>query len=337
MGLNGIYTTLTDSEPEDLFVGYNPQPVSRWPDFDEPMRYVKNPKADANGVVFNDPDPAGLAGQPALKEVAGALKSAMAFLYISGGNAYSTQAVKAIDPAAGTVTLAPMRWARNIKGTSDRYQIVNHPALIRKPGQWAYEKVGEKEYRIYFKPASPADLEKAQYRQGRSLLSVGRHGGAASYIRVEGLELCGAGRNAVEVNGSDHITVARCIVHHNQGAGLHVRRSGQVQFVNNISLANSTGISVTSSREVLVEGNEVAQNSVDGIDVAGNVTGRAGGEPETDGVTLRRNYFHHHMHISFPLLPGKSGMIVPLPFIANCNWPWPISLSSLQRCLKAST
>ncbi len=298
---DGVYTATIDGAIGDLYVGMKSQPVSRWPDLDEPMRYVSAP--DAKAGTFQDT--AAFPDAPFLKALAAEPKSAKVFLYVALGNYYSTIPLAGLDIAAHTVKFGEARAAAGIKGKSDRsqdrYQLANHPALIRKPGQWAFEAMDNKQTRVYFRPVAEADLKTTQYRQspGRVLMIGGRQD-MVSYIRVEGLEICGSAKAGLEISRADHVTVSRCLIHNNDGTGIGSRRSNNVEVKNCISMLNGGGIGIASANNILVEGNEIALNMVDGIDVAGNVTGRPNGEPETSNVMLRRNYIHHHIFLSHP-------------------------------------
>jgi hypothetical protein len=294
---DGVYTATVDGPVRDLYVGLAPQPVARWPEFDQPMRRLAQPDAKAN--TFRDAEP--LPEEPFLRDVAAAPRSAMAFLYVGFGNYYSTIPVTRLDAASGTVTLEPTRWYSNVKGKTDRYQLVNHPSLIRKPGHWAFAAAGEKRVQVYFRPARAADLEHTQYRKApERVLMVGGYRGTVSHVRIEGLEICGSAKTGLQVNGADDIVVSRCIFHSNGGDGVATRRSNNVRIQNCISVVNGLGVSIASGENVLLEGSEIALNFIDGINVAGNVSGRPGGEPESSNITLRRNYFHHHMLMSHP-------------------------------------
>ena len=297
----GLYTTTIDGSIGDLYVGLKPQPVSRWPDLDQPMRYVVNP--DVKTGTFQDA--AAFPEEPFFKAIAAEPKAARAFLYIATGNYYTTIPATGLDLAGHAVKFADARGAAGIKGKSDRsqdrYQLANHPALIRKPGQWAFETIDGKQTRIYFRPAAEADLKTTQYRlaPGRVLMIGGRPD-TVSHIRVEGLEIRGSAKVGLEIGRADHIAVSRCIIHNNAGNGISSRRSNSIQVKNCLVTLNENGIGIASAENVLVEGNEIALNMVDGIDVAGNVTGKPNGEPETSNVTLRRNYIHHHIFLSHP-------------------------------------
>lgn len=294
----GLYTATVEGPVTDLFVGLQLQPVSRWTDTEQPMRPLTTEK---KGTTFKDP--AGLA-DPVLKEVAAAPGSLLAFLYYSGRNTFGSLPVKGLDLAAGTVTLAKPSGLGGGKGkSSDRYQLVNHPRLIAKAGQWAFEDLDGGKVRLTFRPRTPADLAQTQYRRGgrRALLMIGGGGrGPVSNVRIEGLEVCGSIDAGISVQGSSGIAVSGCLIHNCDGTGLAMRRSDHVRFTGNLVLGNGGGMGVTSSHDVLVEKNEVAFNLVDGIDVAGNVTGKPNGEPESFDIVARRNYFHHHLLLSHP-------------------------------------
>ena len=291
----GIYSATVEDPVLALYVGYVPQPVARWPDLDQPMRALANP--DAQAATFQDS--AALPDEPLLKDLAASPKSAMAFLYVGRANAYSTQPITKVDLTARTVTLG--KWNAQLTGKSDRYQFANHRSLIRKPGQWAFETIGDKQTRVFFRPADPADLAQTQYpKVGQVLMVAGRAKERISNIRIEGLEICGAARSGLQVQGCDNVTVSRCIVHHNAGTGAWSRQSNRVTFKNNVVFGNGSGMSIASGQDCLIEGNEIFCNLVDGIAAAGNVSGREGGEPNSSNITLRRNYVHHHYMLSHP-------------------------------------
>lgn len=294
----GLYTTTVEGPVTDLFVGLQLQPISRWPDLDQPMR----PLAASDKTAFKDP--AGL-GEPALKDVVAAPGSLLAFIYYSSRNTFGSLAVKTLDPAAGLVTLAKASGLSTGKGKSqgDRYNLVNHPRLITQPGQWAFEDLGDGKTRLTFRPRTPADLTQTQYRRDglRGLIQVGGGGrGAVSNVRIEGLEVCGSSKTGIAIQGASNVTVTGCIVHNCDGTGLAERHSDHIQITGNIVLANDNGVGLTSSHDVLFENNEVAYNMVDGIDIAGNVTGQPNGEPESHDIIVRRNYFHHHLLLGHP-------------------------------------
>ena len=296
-GANGVYTAVVDGPVSDLYVGLRPQAVARWPEADQPLRYVKG--VDAQATSFQDA--AALPDLAFLKNIADSPRSGMAFMYVARGNYYTTIPLKRLDLASGTIGLAAGRAFSGLTGKNDRYQLANHPGLIQRPGQWAFEVVGEKQVRIHFRPADAADLVRTQYRKASPrIIRVGTWQGTTSHIRIEGLEICGSARDGLEIERSEHVTVERCIFHNNTALGARSRRSNHVTFRNNIAVANGNGISVVSGQNALVEGNEVALNMVDGVTVGGNISGKPDGEPTSANITIRRNYIHHHQLLGHP-------------------------------------
>lgn len=290
-----VYSTIVDWPAHDLFVGYRPMPVSRWPDLNSPWRYIKDVQADAGTLHDRD----GLAQEKALAPVAERPAGARLYLYVKAGNYFSDVPLAKVDPAAGLLTAGQAKDVARLQA-GDRYQVTNHESLIRK-GEWAYEPLDGKRTRLYFWPADPADLKRTQSRQiEQRLVGVGHWKDPVAHVRIEGFEITGSAGIGVQIEGSDDVTLARCIIHHNARNGISVRRTGGVRLVENLVLANGFGVGVASSHDAVIERNEVAYNLEDGVDVAGNVTGRPNGEPTTTGVTVRRNYIHHHMILGHP-------------------------------------
>ncbi|MEI7730780.1 MAG: right-handed parallel beta-helix repeat-containing protein [Verrucomicrobiota bacterium] len=292
-----VYSATIEGPIADLYVGLTPQPVSRWPGAEQPMRSVKEP--DAGAATFKDGAGPGT-GWPA--EVVARPQSLMAFVYVARGNYFSTVGVKGLEAAGGVVKLGDARVCATLQGKGGRYQLVNHPRLITQVGQWAFVELDAPRVRVYFRPAAVADLERTQYRRAaqRLLLVSGREGHPATQITVAGLEVCGSGGVGVEVTGASHVNIQGCIVHNNQRNGISVRRCEEIQLQNNIVVANANGVGVISSKNVLVQQNEIALNLVDGVDIAGNVSGKPDGEPESQDITVRRNYIHHHLLLGHP-------------------------------------
>lgn len=300
---DNLYTATVDWAAEDLFVGNQPQELSRWPDWTKPWRKF----AETDGATGTLTAAASLANEPEMKELAAAPRSARLYTFVSTGNFISDFAIDGLDLASGVFRSSDPSLKRidelkkRLKGGIESFQVVNHPSLIREPGQYAFEKVGDKQVKFTFWPRDKADLEATRSRMlEQRLLYVGKHGQRVAHVRVEGLELAGCRGRGVEVNQADHVTVTRCIAHHNDGGGFSARQTDGVVFSHNISLANQGGIMVASSRNGRVENCEIAFNFVDGLNVVGNVSGRPGGEPENEGSVVRRCYIHHHIFLSHP-------------------------------------
>ena len=134
-----------------------------------------------------------------------------------------------------------------------------------------------------------------------SPLTVGIWNRRVANVRVENLEITGSRDAGLQVSGSDGVTVSGCLLHHNGGNGLFARQCTLLRIEHCRSLANDgTGIGIASSRKVVVEGNESAFNLVDGLVIAGNISGRPDGEPTSEDVLVRRNDLHHHFCMSHP-------------------------------------
>lgn len=292
----GIFTAVIDGPVEALFVGYAMQPLARWPDSSEPWRYVADPNPAAG--AFRDRQ--GLAQEKLLAEIAQRPASARLYLYLSGGNFFRDAPLAKLDPATGQVTTSEAKYLAALKGEKDRFQVVNHVSLIRAPGQWAFETLEGNKTRLFFRPADPADLQSAQVRQSKNpVIRVGHWKNTVSHVRIEGIEVTG-GDVGIELGRAENTAVSRCIVHHNIGNGIAARRGAHLEFDHNIIFANGNGLGIASSHHVSVHHNEIALNMVDGLTVAGNVSGKPDGEPTTADVNVHHNYIHHHLLLGHP-------------------------------------
>jgi len=292
-----IQTATVEGAVEDLFVGCAAQPVARWPDVNEPWRYVKDGDPSAGTIR----DAQGLAQEKWAAAVAAQPAGARLYLYVTTGNFFTDAPLTRLDPSLGLLATSQLKTAALLKGKSDRFQITNHPALVRKPGQWAAEPLEGNRTRVYFWPAKASDLQGTQTRRaGRPLVRVGHWKQTVSHVRVEGLEITGGARTGIELGRAEHVTICRCIVHHNAGNGIAARRSQDFTFEQNIVVANGSGISMASSSRATVQQNEIASNMVDGLIVAGNVSGKPDAEPTTCDVLVRQNYIHHHLLLGHP-------------------------------------
>lgn len=300
---NGVYSAKTKSAVKHLFVGMQPQQCARWPADGTRLAIVK---ADTPTRTFKT-EP--VKGVPALDALAKDVKSAVCFYYFAKGNGFGSPSVEAYDAATGDIRFDAGNWNKWIGPDNNRYSFMNHPALIAQPGDWAfvYDVKGDKRNTagtVYFKPAQKADLAKVQYPEyGRPLVNVGHWKDRVCNVVIDGFEVTGGAAEGVKIGGDD-VTVQNCLVHHNGQNGIAARGVRNVTIRSNVSLANFNGIGLASVEKGLVEGNEVAHNVMDGLIVAGNISGRKTGEPganpPTRGVTVRRNYLHHHFQQGHP-------------------------------------
>ncbi len=86
------------------------------------------------------------------------------------------------------------------------------------------------------------------------------------------------------------IVVRNCSIHHNNRFGWQGRRYKDLKLVNNLIYANQYGVAIGICSDVTLEGNEVAENVVDGVII---------GHGSRD-VTVRGNYIHHHNLFGHP-------------------------------------
>ncbi len=286
---DGIYTTTVDGDVKNLYVGYVAQRIAS--SLDQPAAWadVRSSDQEAGRLVLDSlfsklPSAATIAAHPA---------NVCAFVFFQRANTYSIVPLLAVDASEDVLTVVDSKSIRGLGG-KDRLTLCNHQALIDRPGEWACEAMGDRS-KLYFMPASPDDLQYTQtISQPRALLSVGHWRDPQADFCIEGLELAGSQAAGIQMGKVTHATVANCILHNHRRNGLFVRNCQDIRIANCIAFANWTGLSVASSQNVVVEQNEVMANYMDGIVVAGDVSGRDA-EPETHSVVVRGNYVHHHL------------------------------------------
>lgn len=299
---NGIYSAKTASAVKNLFVGYQPQQCARWPADGTRLPIIT---ADTPTHTFKTAP----VKNPMLAALAKDVKSAICFYHFAHGNWFASPRVASYDAATGDIRFDAANWNKWIKPEKNTYSFMNHPAFIVEPGNWAfvYDVKGDKKNTagtVYFKPAQKADLAKTQYpAAAQPLIDIGHWKDRVSHVVIDGLEVTGGAVDGIKIGGDD-VTVQNCLVHHNGNNGIAARGVKNVTIRSNISLANFNGINLASIERGLVEGNEIAHSGMDGLILAGNIsgkkTGTPGANPPTTGVTVRRNYMHHQFHLGHP-------------------------------------
>jgi len=261
----GLWATALDWKPEQLLAAGKPQPIAREPN----EGWWRSARAGGDSLA----DPANLRRDD-LAKTGGQLR-----IWLQAGNVFATLPLNLLDAQTGRVTLdLSDSDARLTDG--DKYYLQNRAELIDRAGEWAVEPEGER-YRVFFKPRSEEDLGRVEApRLERSMISIRD----ASHLLVEGLEVTGSRRDGIEITSAADVTVRRCLLYRNGRMGISVRDAEGSRVAQNIVWHNSSGISVSYSREVVVEENDVAYNGVDGILVTW----------DSRDVTVRRNYSHHH-------------------------------------------
>ncbi len=288
-----IYSTTVKWPAVDLFVGSRAQPLATYPSIGSGWSQITSIDSDKRQVTDT-----ALAGAPMLDKLSKPKPTGYVFVHQKRGNYFRRYPIRAANSQTGTLTLAatPKLTAQ----AKDRYLMCGSQAFINGPGQWAYERLDNVTTRLYFWPERPADLERTQSRRAsRPLVQIGHWKTLQSAIRFEGIEVTGSRTNGIQIRNAEDVTIERCIIHDNAQSGLSARPASQLIIRHCIAYGNKTGIVVASSNNVIVEENEVANNWVDGIVIAGDVSGR-GLIHTTRNVVVRGNYVHHHLFLSHP-------------------------------------
>lgn len=284
-----IYRTTVSGAVHDLYVGYIPQQVAQADGEDSPWRALASVDPKAGTVDLG----------PALRDVAHVEELAAdpaglrVFQFLAKSRRPYVQHVTKIDLENNRLTLqgpvVPQMTAKDV------LTLVNHPALIDRPGEWACDTSASGKTTLYFWPHDAGDLERTQSRSiDRPMLAVGHWNHRIGHVRIEGLEITGSLANGVDITDADDVQITDCIVHNNGHHGINTRRSSHVRIAHNIVFGNfENGVVASSTPDVLIEENEVLLNYADGVVVAGDVT-RKGTEPASDRAVIRRNYLHHH-------------------------------------------
>lgn len=289
-----IYTTIVEHPVRDLYVGYRPQQVAR---ADGPQRHwLPLESADAATATVT-------IGQ-ALRDVAGIESIAqdpsdlLTFHHYKSNNRAYIDNVTEVDLEHGRLTLEGPRVSS--MGGDDVLTLINHPALIDRPGEWARKKLDGNRTQVYFWPRDTSDLTQTQSRHNtKAMLTVGHWSERTSHIKIHGIEVTGSLGSGIEVNRTDGVEISGCVVHNNANLGIQTRNSSNARIAGNLVFGNLNGVVVISTPDAVIEENEVCFNYADGIDVVGDVS-QKGKEPNSDNAVIRRNYMHHHFLLEHP-------------------------------------
>jgi hypothetical protein len=278
----GVFVTTLDWKPDTLYVGFAAQPLAR-----EPNEGWYQMAATGERTITD---------RKHLASRSDDLMGGSIQFHQRSGNVFFSFPITALDASAGTATLkSDNKWAKPQPG--DRYMLKNRACLIDQPGEWAVEAQPDgKTCRLFFLPRTAADLQQTQARRlERRVVMVDR----VKHVRLEGLEVAGGADDGIDVSNAADVTITRCFVHNNASAGIHLGHTTDATVSRCLVLHNMNGITTRSVRNLTIEENEVGLNQMDGMDIAGDVSGRygkPGAKPEeiTENVTVRRNYIHHH-------------------------------------------
>jgi len=292
----GLYAVTMTEPVNELFVGYVEQQCARWPANGTRLPILAVDHSERAFAIAPPKD------EPFLAEVAKDPKSATVFYLDGFANWFCYLRIASFDVTSGKIKLVAEKWNSNMKQEGNTFSIMNHPALVRKPGDWAFAAEGTGGT-LYFRPKSLGDLKKTQHRPSKySLVDISNWKMRPSNVIVEGFEITGAGDVGVKAC-ADSLTLRRCIVHHNAHGGLSVRGAKNLKVLSNVIIANGgNGFSAAFIDGGLIEGNEIGWNLTDGLAVAGDNSGKwkLGMPAATHDVEIRRNYIHHHVLQAHP-------------------------------------
>ncbi len=281
------YSTTLTYNPTSLFVGNDPQDLARTPN--EGWWGAPTVTQNAAAGTTTISDPAHLAG-------VASLVGGYAQAHINSGNVYGGAKIIAHDTVAGTITTTTISGL----ASGDRYIVKNTNDLLDRPGEWTVKDNGNGTFTVYFWANNVADLAATQTRKmtGRQVFVSGGHD-----IVIRGLEITGNTGYGVDIEKSgttkaNNVLVRDCVIHNNGSNGVWLRYATNITLSHNEVLANANGITMADVVGVLVDGNEVAYNGVDGIDLAGDVSGKQPGDAGFDpssNIIVSNNYIHHHL------------------------------------------
>lgn len=291
-----IYSTTVNFNPTTLFVGETQQGMASSPDSSWWVAPTVTHGVDANGYSYTViSDPAHLAGIPSL--VGGTLQ-----VHTGADNNYSTATISAHDTVNGTITVVGTSltntYANNMPQlvNGDDYMVKNKLELLNKAGEWVVTPgTTAGTYTLYFWPKTLGDLSNTQSRTASS----GQVVVSTSNVTVRGIEVTGNTGIGISVgNNASNVTIRDCIVVNNGGNGINTRYVSNIHILNNIVWENGNGIAVGSATHVVVSGNDVAYNMIDGIDISGDTSGKqpgdAGFTPSSD-IIIDGNYIHDNI------------------------------------------
>lgn len=291
---SNLYTTIVEHPVRDLYVGYVPQQVARADGSQSHWLGLESVDTETATVTIGQ----ALSDMPGIQHITEDLSDLLTFHHYKTSNRAYIDNVKNIDLAHGKLTLEGPRVSR--MSADDVLAVINHPALIDRPGEWARKKLDGDRTQIYFWPHDTADLAHTQFRHNtQAMLTVGHWSERTGHIKIHGIEVAGSLGSGIEVNRTDGVEVASCIVHNNANVGIQTRNSSNAHISNNFVFGNLNGVVVISTPDAVVEENEVCFNYADGIVVAGDIS-QKGDEPQSDNAVVRRNYMHHHFLLEHP-------------------------------------
>jgi hypothetical protein len=286
-----IYSTTVNLEARDLYVGFEPQRLSRDLDTDQPWHKIASFDTNQTVITTTNMPVAAITGT-----------NSFIFGIQSSGSVELSLRVASVNPAANTITLVSANDPDTQYREGDPFLLCNDPALISRPGEWAYEPLSNNTTRLYFWPQQTSDLSRTQ--SSDSSVPGPVYIDKCSNVLIQGVEVTGsarAGYGAIHITGgSKYVTVSRCVVHDNRVNGIYARGGANITVSRCVVVRADHGIVFSGVRKGLIEECEVAFNYGDGINVVGDPAQQTPEFRYADQVTVRRNYIHHHLYLEHP-------------------------------------
>jgi parallel beta-helix repeat protein len=281
-----VYTTTVNMQVRDLYVGYAPQRLSRYPDSTQPWCQMSSFDETKTIITTTNMPLPSIIGM-----------NSFIFGIESTSSRESHLPISAVNPAGNTVTLSD---ANAYFKTNDWFLICNDPALISQPGEWAYVSNGITTT-LYFWPQQTSDLSRTQ--SSDASVSGPVYIDKCTNVLVRGVEITGNARSgigAVNISGSRYVTIENCVVHDNRVTGISARGCANITVSRCVVVRADHGIIFSGVHKGLIEECEVAFNYGDGINVIGDPSQTVPEFRYADQVVVRRNYIHHHLYLEHP-------------------------------------
>ncbi len=286
-----LYTTTVNFNPTTLYVNNSPQDLSRSPN--EGWYDGETVVQDTVAKTATITDVAHLAGIPSLT-------NAYLQVHTAADNNFHGAKIVSHDTVNGVIVVSTVSGGLGVMVNNDRYIIKNTLNLLDRDGEWASIDAGGGNFNLYFRTANVADLSATQYRKtGSQQINVS----GKQDVVIRGLEVKGNTGFGINVGGnSSNITIRDSIFHNNGNNGINVRYAANITTSHNIATGNGgDGILYSSVTGGLLDGNEVSFNTIDGMDIVGDISGKLPTDPlfvPTTNVTASNNYIHHQLGYS---------------------------------------
>lgn len=204
-----------------------------------------------------------------------------------------TQEIAAGHRLAEQIYYADIPWHPTVLYDAKREQALARLPGVNWPGQWAWEKTGEKTARVFYFPAGGAIGDGAVALPRRPCQMVL---GGAAHVIVDRFDMgygayTHSAASVVLVNpegagegGGQGIVIRNCSMHHHKRFGVLIRKCDKPKLQKCLISENSYGVMLGNNNGALIEQCEIGRNTIDGF--RDTYEGR--------DTVVRRCYIHHH-------------------------------------------